>query len=66
MKNIIKYFALAGLGCVAFSSCDNDKFLDVPKYDILDIETQFESDDNARLGLNGIYAYNNVSKQDNS
>lgn len=66
MKKIIKYFALAGLGCVAFSSCDNDKFLDVPKYDILDIETQFESDDNARLGLNGIYAYNNVSKQDNS
>ena len=66
MKKIIKYFALAGLGCVAFSSCDNDKFLDVPKYDIQDIETQFESDDNARLGLNGIYAYNNVSKQDNS
>ena len=66
MKNIIKYFALAGLGCVAFSSCDNDKFLDVPKYDILDIESQFESDDNARLGLNGIYAYNNVSKQDDS
>lgn len=66
MKNIIKYFALAGLGCVAFSSCDNDKFLDVPKYDILDIESQFESDDNARLGLNGIYAYNNVSKQANN
>ena len=66
MKNIIKYFALAGLGCVAFSSCDNDKFLDVPKYDILDMESQFESDDNARLGLNGIYAYNNVSKQANN
>lgn len=66
MKNIIKYFALAGLGCVAFSSCDNDKFLDVPKYDIQDIESQFESDDNARLGLNGIYAYNNVSKQANN
>lgn len=66
MKKLIKYFALAGLGIVALSSCDNEKFLDVPKYDILDISTQFEGDDNARLGLNGIYAYNNVSKEDNS
>ena len=66
MKKIIKYFALAGLGIVALSSCDNDKFLDVPQYDILDITSQFEGDENARLGLNGIYAYNNVSKQDNS
>jgi len=66
MKHLIKYFVLAGLGCVALSSCDNEKFLDVPQYDILDINAQFESDDNARLGLNGIYAYNNVSTQDNS
>jgi hypothetical protein len=66
MKKLIKYFALAGLGIVALSSCNNDDFLDVPQYDILDISAQFESDDNARLGLNGIYAYNNVSKQDNS
>jgi hypothetical protein len=66
MKKIIKYFALAGLGIVALSSCNNEDFLDVPKYDILDIESQFENDDNARLGLNGIYAYNNVSKEDNS
>ncbi|MBQ9678590.1 MAG: RagB/SusD family nutrient uptake outer membrane protein [Prevotella sp.] len=64
MKKSIKYFALVGLGCVALTSCDNDKFLDVTQYDILAIEAQFESDDNARLGLNGIYAYNNVSKQD--
>ena len=66
MKKLIKYFALAGLGIVALSSCNNEEFLDVPKYDILDIASQFEGDDNARLGLNGIYAYNNVSKQDNS
>ena len=58
--------ALVGLGCIALSSCDNEEFLDVPKYDILDISSQYEGDDNARLGLNGIYAYNNVSKQDNS
>ena len=66
MKKLIKYFALAGLGIVALSSCNNDEFLDVPQYNILDISAQFEGDDNARLGLNGIYAYNNVSKQDNS
>ena len=66
MKKLIKYFALAGLGIVSLSSCNNEEFLDVPKYDILDIASQFEGDENARLGLNGIYAYNNVSKQDNS
>lgn len=64
MKNIAKHLACVGLGCVIFSSCDNEKFLDVPQYDILDIEAQFESDDNARLGLNGIYAYNNISQED--
>ncbi len=66
MKKLIKYFALAGLGIVALSSCNNDEFLDVPQYDILDIESQFAGDEYARRGLNGIYAYNNVSKQDNS
>ena len=66
MKKIFKYFAMAGLGLVALSSCNNEDYLDVPKYDILDISSQYEGDDNARLGLNGIYAYNNVSKQDNS
>ena len=66
MKKLIKYFALAGLGIVALSSCNNDDFLDVPQYDILDIESQFAGDEYARRGLNGIYAYNNVSKQDNS
>ena len=66
MKKLIKYFALAGLGIVALSSCNNNDFLDVPQYDILDIESQFAGDEYARRGLNGIYAYNNVSKQDNS
>lgn len=66
MKKLIKYYALAGLGCIALSSCDNEEFLDVTQYDILSISSQFEGDNNARLGLNGIYAYNNVSKQDNS
>ena len=64
MKKSIKYLALAGLGVVALSSCNNDNFLDVPQYNIVGIETQFESDDKARLGLNGIYVYNNVSRED--
>jgi hypothetical protein len=58
MKKSIKYLALAGLGVVALSSCNNDNFLDVPQYNIVGIETQFENDDKARLGLNGIYVYN--------
>ncbi len=64
MKKLIKYFAVAGLGCIALTSCNNEEFLDVPQYNIVGIEAQFESDDNARLGLNGIYVYNNVSTQD--
>ena len=32
----------------------------------MDLEAQYNSDANARLSLNGIYAYNNVSTQDNS
>ena len=49
-----------------FSSCNNDKFLDVTRYDVADLQYQFESDHAARVSLNGIYVYNNVSKQDNS
>ena len=64
MKKSIKYLALAGLGVVALSSCNNDNFLDVPQYNIVGIESQFEGDANARLGLNGIYVYNNVSHED--
>lgn len=66
MRNIAKCFAVMGLACIALSSCDNDKFLDVPHYDILDIESQFGSDDNALRGLNGIYTFNQGSSQDNN
>ena len=55
--------SMIGLG---LTSCNNDKFLDVTQYDIVDLEAQYNSDANARLSLNGIYAYNNVSTQDNS
>ena len=67
MKRKSIYSLIAGaLVLAGFSSCNNDKFLDVPQYDILDIESQFAGDEYAFRGLNGIYVYNNVSKQDNS
>lgn len=58
--------ALCGLVGLGLTSCDNDKYLDVPQYDILDINSQFAGDEYAFRGLNGIYVYNNVSEQDNS
>ena len=58
--------ALCGLVGLGLTSCDNDKYLDVPQYDILDINSQFAGDEYAFRGLNGIYVYNNVSQQDNS
>jgi len=67
MKRKSIYSLLAGaLVLAGFSSCNNDKFLEVTNYESMDLETQFLSDYNARLGLNGIYVYNNVSQQDNS
>lgn len=67
MKRKSIYSLIAGaLVLSGFSSCDNEKFLDVTRYDVADLQYQFESDHAARVSLNGIYVYNNVSKQDNS
>lgn len=66
MKNIYKYFAAVGAGCLLMTSCDNDEYLTTKQYNILSIDAQFENDDNALLGLNGIYCFNNVTPQDNS
>ena len=67
MKRKSIYSLIAGaLVLAGFSSCDNEKFLDVTRYDVADLQYQFESDHAARVSLNGIYVYNNVSKQDNS
>lgn len=66
MKNIVKYFAAVGAACLLMTSCDNDEFLTTTQYNILSIEYQFSSDDNARMGLNGIYTFNNVTQNDNS
>ena len=67
MKRKSIYSLIAGaLVLAGFSSCNNEKFLDVTRYDVADLKYQFESDHAARVSLNGIYVYNNVSKQDNS
>ncbi len=66
MKNIVKYFAAVGAGCLMMTSCDNDEFLSTTLYDILQPDVQFSNDDNGLMGLNGIYTFNNVSKFDNS
>ena len=67
MKRKSIYSLIAGaLVLTGLSSCDNEKFLDVTRYDVADLKYQFESDHAARVSLNGIYVYNNVSKQDGS
>ena len=55
MKNIFKYFGAAIVGCVAFTSCDNNAFLDVTHYSLLGEDAMFASDVNAVKGMNGCY-----------
>lgn len=55
MKNIYKFFGVAAMGCVAFSSCDNDEFLDVTHYSLLDDAAMFASDEGAIKGMTGCY-----------
>lgn len=55
MKNIIKLFGAAVVGCLAFTSCDNDKFLDVTHYSLLAEDAMFETDQSAIKGMTGCY-----------
>ena len=55
MKNIIKLFGAAVVGCLAFTSCDNDKFLDVTHYSLLAEDAMFEKDESAIKGMTGCY-----------
>ena len=45
-------FSMMGFG---LTSCDNEEFLDVDQYDNIAIAAMFESDANAKKGLNGVY-----------
>ena len=67
MKSKLIYSLIAGsMMLTGFISCNNDEFLDVTRYDVGDVGSQFENAQAARVSLNGIYAYNNVSREDNS
>ena len=57
MKKLLNktYIAAGMFGLLAMTSCDNDKFLDVPQYDIVESSYMFADDANAEMAMNGIY-----------
>lgn len=55
MKKIYKFISAVCLGGLALTSCNNDEFLTVNQYDIIDINAEFENDENALMGLTGVY-----------
>ena len=57
MKKLLNktYIAAGMFGLLAMTSCDNDKFLDVPQYDIVASSYMFADDANAEMAMNGIY-----------
>lgn len=61
MKNIYKFLGVVGMGCLALTSCNNEEFLDVDHYGIIDIKGQWESDANANMGLTGVYDLMNAN-----
>ncbi|MBO4753194.1 MAG: RagB/SusD family nutrient uptake outer membrane protein [Bacteroidales bacterium] len=52
-----RYFIIGSALCMGFglTSCDNDEFLDVDHYDIIASDAMYETDANAKKGLNGVY-----------
>ncbi len=40
---------------LGFTSCDNDEFLNVTEYSVIETTAMYESDANAKKGLNGVY-----------
>lgn len=56
MKKNILYGLLAGAALtLGLSSCDNEKFLDVTHYSMLEGDQMFANDDNAIKGMTGCY-----------
>ena len=54
-----RYFILSAALCsvtgLGLTSCDNEKFLDVKAYDVVDPAASYESKENAKRALNGVY-----------
>lgn len=40
---------------LGFTSCDNDEFLNVTQYNVVEMSAMYENDANAKRGLNGVY-----------
>lgn len=56
MKNKLLYGLITGAALLtSLSSCNNEEFLNVTHYSILEMKTMFESDNNAKAALNGCY-----------
>ena len=56
MEKMNKIFIVAGLLSLgALTSCNNEKFLDVPQYTLVSGDAMFENDENAKKGMTGIY-----------
>ncbi len=54
-----KYFILGAALCsvtgLGLTSCDNEEFLNVTAYDVVDEAASYESKENAKRALNGVY-----------
>lgn len=59
MKNIVKYFGAVALGCLLWTSCNNDEFLTVEQYDRVPGDFLWKNDESAKMGMNAIYKMNN-------
>ena len=46
---------MGGMMAFGFSSCDNDEFLNVTQYNVIEQTAMYENDANAKMGLNGVY-----------
>lgn len=55
MKNIYKFLGIVGVGCLGLTSCNNDEFLNVTHYTMLEGDQMFTNDDNAIKGMTGCY-----------
>ena len=54
-----RYFILGAALCsvtgLGLTSCNNEEFLDVTAYDVVDVAASYESKENAKRALNGVY-----------
>ena len=57
MKNKYLYTGVALFGAVTLglTSCNNDEFLNVNQYNVIEQNAMFETEANAKKGLNGVY-----------